>query len=101
MLMADLRALMIDSDNFEKNVTSIYVTNGVGSRIFGNLILMRDPNAVKFGNENKQELSAEWGEFATSTRNFPMALNRTENLRHLEKRSRLYSEKRKIRRMKT
>jgi hypothetical protein len=36
MLMAGLGALMIDSDNFEKNCLSIYVTNGVGSRFFGN-----------------------------------------------------------------
>jgi hypothetical protein len=36
MLVAGLGALMIDTDNFEKKITSIYVTNGVGSRFFSN-----------------------------------------------------------------
>jgi hypothetical protein len=34
--VAGLGASMIDTDNFEKNNTSIYVTNGVGSRFFSN-----------------------------------------------------------------
>jgi hypothetical protein len=33
MFVAGFGALMIDSDNFEKNHTSLYVTNGVGSRL--------------------------------------------------------------------
>jgi hypothetical protein len=31
MLVAGLGVLMIDTDNFEKNNTSIYATNDVGS----------------------------------------------------------------------
>jgi hypothetical protein len=37
-----------DSDNFEKNNTSIYVTNGVGSRFFGNFNTNAGSYAVKF-----------------------------------------------------
>jgi hypothetical protein len=36
MLVAGLGVLVVDSDNFEKNNTSIYVTNGVFRRFFGN-----------------------------------------------------------------
>jgi hypothetical protein len=61
MLVAGLGALMIDSDNFEKNNTSIYVTNGVGSRFFGNFNTNAGPLCSKIGNENKREFGAEWG----------------------------------------
>jgi hypothetical protein len=61
MLVAGLGALMIDSDNFEKNNTSIYVTNGVGSRFFGNFNTNAGLLCSKIGNENKREFGAEWG----------------------------------------
>jgi hypothetical protein len=45
--VAGLGVLKIDNDNFEKNNTSIYVTNSVGSRFLSNLIQMRDSSAVQ------------------------------------------------------
>jgi hypothetical protein len=80
MLVAGLGALIIDSDNFEKNNTSIYVTNGVGSRFFGNFNTNAGSYAVKLETRINGNL-AQSGEFATSTRKFPVALNRTENSR--------------------
>jgi hypothetical protein len=57
MLMAGLGASMIDTDNFEKNNTSVYVTNGGGSRFFSNF----NTNAglcSKIENQNKREFGA-------------------------------------------
>jgi hypothetical protein len=53
------RALMIDTDNFEKNSTSIYLTNGVGSRFFSNFNKNAGLFCSKIGNENKREFGAE------------------------------------------
>jgi hypothetical protein len=44
------------------------------------LILMRDSYAVKL-ESRKTEIWGRLGKFATSTREVPMALNRTENSR--------------------
>jgi hypothetical protein len=59
MLMAGLGALMIDTDHFEKNNTSIYVTNGVGSRFFSNFDTNIGLFCSKIGNGNKWEFGAE------------------------------------------
>jgi hypothetical protein len=59
MLVAGLGALMIDTDNFEKNNTSIYVTNGVSSRIFSNSNTNAGLFCSKIGNENKRKFGAE------------------------------------------
>jgi hypothetical protein len=65
MLMAGLGASMIDTDNtFEKNNTSIYVTNGLGSRLFDNfrLILIRDSSAAKLETRiNGNSAQCAWG----------------------------------------
>jgi hypothetical protein len=58
-LVAGLGALMIDTDNFEKNNTSIYVTNGVGSRFFSNFNTNAGLFCSKIGNENKREFGAD------------------------------------------
>ena len=57
--MAGLGASMIDTDNFEKNNTSIYVTNGVGSRFFSNFNTNAGLFCSKTGNENKREFGAQ------------------------------------------
>ena len=57
--MAGLGASLIDTDNFEKNNTSIYVTNGVGSRFFSNFNTNAGLFCSKTGNENKREFVAE------------------------------------------
>jgi hypothetical protein len=59
MLVAGLGALMIDTDNFEKNNTSIYVTNGFGSRFFTNFNTNAGLFCNKIGDENKREFGAE------------------------------------------
>ena len=59
--MAGLGASLIDTDNFEKNNTSIYVTNGVGSRFFSNFNTNAGFFCSKIGNENKREFGAESG----------------------------------------
>jgi hypothetical protein len=59
MLGAGLGALMIDTNNFEKNNTSIYVTNGVGSRFFSNFNTNAGLFCSKIGDENKREFGAE------------------------------------------
>jgi hypothetical protein len=59
MLVAGLGALVIDTDNFEKDNTSIYVTNGVGSRFFSNLNTNAGLFCSKHGNENKRDFGAE------------------------------------------
>jgi hypothetical protein len=51
--------LMIGSDNFERNNTSIYVTVGFGSRFFGNFNTNAGLLCSKTGNENKGEFGAE------------------------------------------
>jgi hypothetical protein len=81
-VLAGLGALMIDSDNFEKNNTSIYVTNGVVSRFFGNFNTNAGLLCRKIGNENKREIWRRVGEFASATREFLVALNGIENWRH-------------------
>jgi hypothetical protein len=58
MLLTGLMALMIDTDNFEKNNTSIYVTNGVCSRFFSNFNTNAGLFCSKIGNENKREFGA-------------------------------------------
>jgi hypothetical protein len=57
-IVAGLGASMIDTDNFEKNNTSIYVTNGVGSRFFSNFNTNAGLFCSKFENENKREFGA-------------------------------------------
>jgi hypothetical protein len=52
---------MIDSDNFEKNTTSIYVANDVGSKILGNFNTKAGLLCSKIGNKSKREFGAEWG----------------------------------------
>jgi hypothetical protein len=59
MLVAGLEALMIDTDNFEKNNTSIYVTNGVGSRFFSKFNTNVGLFCSKIANENKREFGTE------------------------------------------
>jgi hypothetical protein len=59
MLVAGLGALMIDTDNFEKNIKSIYVTNDVGSRFFSNFNTNAGLFCNKIGNENKRAFGAE------------------------------------------
>jgi hypothetical protein len=59
MLVTSFGALMIDNDNFEKNTTSIYVTNGVGSRFFSNFSTNVGLFCSKYGNEKKLEFGAE------------------------------------------
>jgi hypothetical protein len=61
MLVAGLVALMINSDNYEENNTSIYVTNAVGSRFFGNFNTNEGPLCSKIGNENKREFGVQSG----------------------------------------
>jgi hypothetical protein len=61
MLMAVLGALMIDTDNFEKNSTAICVTNGVGSRFFSNFNTNAGLFCSKIGSENKREFGAGRG----------------------------------------
>jgi hypothetical protein len=56
--VAGLGVSMIDTDNFEKNNTSIYVTNGVGSRLFSNFITNAGLFCSKIENENKREFGA-------------------------------------------
>jgi hypothetical protein len=56
--VAGLGASMIDMDNFEKNNTSIYVTNSVGSRFFNNFNTNSGLFCSKIGNENKREFGA-------------------------------------------
>jgi hypothetical protein len=56
--VAGLGASMIDTDNFEKNNTSIYVTNGVGSRFFSNFNTNAGLFCSKIENENKREFGA-------------------------------------------
>jgi hypothetical protein len=58
ILVTVLGAFEIDSDNFEKNITSIYVTYGFGSRFFGNFNTNAGPLCSKIGNENKREFGA-------------------------------------------
>jgi hypothetical protein len=74
MLVAGLGVLMIDNDNFEKNNTSIYVTNSVGSRFLSNFNTNAGLFCSKIGNENKREFGGV-REFAISTQDFPVALN--------------------------
>jgi hypothetical protein len=57
--MTSLGALMIDTDNFEKNITLIYVTNGVGSRFFSNFNTNVGLFCSKIGDENKREFGVE------------------------------------------
>jgi hypothetical protein len=57
-IVADLGVSMIDTDNFEKNNTSIYVTNGVGSRFFSNFNTNAGLFCSKIENENKREFGA-------------------------------------------
>jgi hypothetical protein len=57
-IVAGLGASMIDTDNFEKNNTSIYVTNGVGSRFFNNFNTNAGLFCSKSENENKREFGA-------------------------------------------
>ena len=57
-IVAGLGASMIDTDNFEKNNTSIYVTNGVGSRFFSNFNTNAGLLCSKIENENKREFVA-------------------------------------------
>ena len=57
-IVAGLGASMIDTDNFEKNNTSIYVTNGVGSRFFSNFNTNAGLFCSKIENENKREFGA-------------------------------------------
>jgi hypothetical protein len=57
-IVAGLGASMIDTDNFEKNNTSIYVTNGVGSRFFTNF----NTNARLFCSEIENENKREFGD---------------------------------------
>jgi hypothetical protein len=61
--LAGLGASMIDTDNFEKNNTgtSIYVTNGVGSRFFSNFNTNAGLFCCKIENENKREFGARRG----------------------------------------
>jgi hypothetical protein len=59
MLVAGLGTLMIDADNFEKNNTLIYATNGVGSRFFSNFSTNAGLFCSKTGNENKREFGAQ------------------------------------------
>jgi hypothetical protein len=59
MLVAGLGALMIDTDNFEKNNTSIYVTNGFGSRFLTNFNTNAGLFCNKIADENKWEFGAE------------------------------------------
>jgi hypothetical protein len=59
MLVAGLGALMIDTDNFENNNTSIYVTDGVGSRFFSNFNTNARLFCSEIGNENKREFGAD------------------------------------------
>jgi hypothetical protein len=58
MLVAGLGALMIDTDDFEKNNISIYVTNGVGSRFFSNFNTNAGLFCSKIANEKKREFGA-------------------------------------------
>jgi hypothetical protein len=57
-IVAGLGVSMIDTDNFEKNNTSIYVTNGVGSRFFSNFNTNAGLFCSKIENENKREFGA-------------------------------------------
>jgi hypothetical protein len=50
MLVAGLGALMIDTDDFEKNNTNIYVTNSVGSQFFSNFNTNAGLFCSKIGN---------------------------------------------------
>jgi hypothetical protein len=59
MLVAGLGVLMIDNDNFEKNNTTIYVTNSVGSRFLNNFNTNAGLFCSKIGNENKREFGAD------------------------------------------
>jgi hypothetical protein len=51
-IVAGLGASMIDTDNFEKKNTSIYVTNGAGSRFFSNFNTNAGLFCSKIENEN-------------------------------------------------
>jgi hypothetical protein len=81
--VAGLGASMIDTDNFEKNNTSIYVTNGVGSRFFSNFNTnMRDSSAVKLKTRINGNLVPSEGICNFNTR-FPGGPEyRTENSRN-------------------
>jgi hypothetical protein len=59
MSVAGLGALMIETDNFEKNNTSLYVTNGVGSRFFSNFNTNAGFYCSEIGDEKKREFGAE------------------------------------------
>jgi hypothetical protein len=72
-----LKILKLILKIFER--TSIYVINGIGSRLFGNFNTYAGLLCSKIGKENKREFGA-LGELAISAREFPVALTRTENL---------------------